>query len=95
MHYFIDNLHLMLTYFFMAHVDIFKISQNIMPSVFNRDRRTIGQILKKYPLKVQNEVISLSWDRLLSMNDPSHFQWFVSNIELPFNAEYMRLLTLN
>lgn len=79
----------------MANIDIFKISQNIMPSVFNRDRGTIGRILKKYPLKVQNEVISLSWDRLLSMNDSSHFNWFVSNVELPFNAAYMRHITLN
>ena len=79
----------------MAQNDIFKISQNIMPSVFNRDRGTIGQILKQYPLKIQDKVISMSWDRLLSINDSSHFNWFVSNIELPFNAEYMRHLPLN
>lgn len=78
----------------MAQINISKISESIMPSVYSRNELIVGRILRKYPLKVQHEIIHNLWDRLLSLEEGSHFIWFVDKIELPFNAAYLRHIKL-
>ena len=60
----------------------------VLMYVRQRKKSLIESWLSRYPFQKQDELITQMYNRLRDEGNAANFEWFIENIELPFNTRY-------